>query len=613
MRIQNRISFYAICFIAVLIICIRLIYHPQNVLSYDVFGYYLYLPGLFIYNDPGLHSIEWVQQINNTYNAAPSLYQIAETGAGNWIIRFNCGMALLFAPFFLLGHLAAWISPYPQDGFSAPYQWAIIISGIFYTLIGLIFMRKVLLRFFDDKITAVTLILLFIGSNVFFFSTMGNDVPHVYIFTLLTLLIWLSMKWHEEPKTISAAGIGLVAGLTSISRTTGILVLLIPVFWGIVDVKSIMAKFRVVLRNYGQVLIAVMVFACVLLLQVLYWKIHAGEFIYNAYDDPQSGFNFSNPRFGYVLFGFRKGFFVYSPMMLFAVASLIFTYRYFKEAFLAIVVFTLANIYLIACYSTLVSYGWRAFIELHAPLAIPLGGFISYMMTKSRPWKIFYSGIFGILILINLLKSYQTLIEVIDGSRMTKEYYFKTFFRLFNKPEDKELLLVERSVEIREYFRNPGDYMQKRLAFDGFENVAGDKKMHSDSLFAEEGKYSIRVDSTWPWSPPIRVPYREITAKDHAWIRANADIYFSDPDDAGKIFLVIDFVFSERLYKYKAFNFNDLNIKTISGQWNPISFDYLTPEVRTEDDLLEVYVWYQGKNTIYVDNLTVDVFEKKDN
>ena len=297
MRIQNRISFYAICFIAFLIICIRLIYHPQNVLSYDVFGYYLYLPGLFIYSDPGLHSIDWVQQINNAYNAAPSLYQITETGAGNWIIRFNCGMAVMFAPFFLLGHLAAWMSPYPQDGFSAPYQWAIIISGIFYTLIGLIFMRKVLLRFFDDKVTAVTLILLFIGSNVFFFSTMGNDVPHVYIFTLITLLIWLSIKWHEEPKAISAAGIGLVAGLTSISRTTGILALLIPIFWGIVDLKSITAKLRVVLQNYWQVMVAVMVFACVLLLQVLYWKFNAGEFENTSQDEFEKHWNYLREKF----------------------------------------------------------------------------------------------------------------------------------------------------------------------------------------------------------------------------------------------------------------------------------------------------------------------------
>jgi hypothetical protein len=47
------------------------------------------------------------------------------------------------------------------------------------------------------------------------------------------------------------------------------------------------------------------------------------------------------------------------------------------------------------------------------------------------------------------------------------------------------------------------------------------------------------------------------------------------------------------------------------GQWNRITMDYITPEVRAGRDNLSVYAWYQGKEPVYVDDLQVEVFEKK--
>ena len=174
MRTRNRLSFGVLVFIVLVFSTIRLTHHPTQIISYDVFGYYLYLPSLVIHHDPGLHDISWVNEINEKYPASPSLYQISQTDEGNWAIRFNTGMAFLYAPFFLCGHLYALISSYPADGFSPPYEWALIFSGLFYTLLGVWFMRKLLLELFSDKVTAITLFLLFIGSNLFFLFYLGK-------------------------------------------------------------------------------------------------------------------------------------------------------------------------------------------------------------------------------------------------------------------------------------------------------------------------------------------------------------------------------------------------------------------------------------------------------
>jgi hypothetical protein len=611
MKIKNKISFGVLIFILLVFITLRFSFHPTRILSYDVFGYYLYLPSLVIHHDPGLHDISWVNQVNEQYPASPSLYQISKTSGGNWVIRFYSGMAFLYAPFFLAGHLYALASSYPADGFSPPYQWAIIISGICYTLLGVWLMRKLLLEFFSDKVTAFTLFLLFIGSNLFFFSTIGNDAPHVYIFTLVTALIYLTHRWHCSPKPITAAGIGLLIGLISICRASGFLTVLIPLLWGIDDFSSFKEKIRLLIRNYRHVLILIAAAAVAVLPQILYWKVNTGEFIYNAYDDPQSGFDFRNPRFIYVLFGFRKGFYLYSTMMIFATIGLIQLFKYNRKILLAILLFFLANVYLIACYSSLVSYGWRAFIEVHAILAIPLGYFVFSVVKNGRMLKYAVLFLLFLFTVLNLFKTYQNAMGVIDGSRMTKEYYLATFFKIRTTPADRELLLVDRSEESKEYFSAEDKYQKKNLAVMDYEDLNGKNQNNLEDSIIYQGKFSFKLDSVNIWSPALRMPYKDITSKDHAWIKASVYIYPTDMDDLNKVLLVADFKHKDKIYKYRAFKFQDFNIDAKPGQWNRLSFDYLTPEVRTTDDILEVYIWYRGKSPCYVDDLTVDAFEKK--
>jgi hypothetical protein len=611
MKITNRVSFGVVVFIAIVFTTVRLNYYPTRILSYDVFGYYLYLPSLIIHHDPGLHDIGWINEINEKYPASPSLYQISQTSEGNWAIRFNTGMAFLYAPFFLCGHLFALFSPYPADGFSLPYQWALIISGIFYTLLGVWFMRKLLLELFSDQVAAITLFLLFIGSSLFFFSTFGNDAPHVYIFTLVTILIYLTILWHRSPKAITAAGIGLLAGLISMCRASGFLVILIPLFWGIGDLPSLKEKIRLIARNYKHVVIVVVCTIIAFLPQILYWKVNTGHFIYNAYDDPQSGFNFSNPRFGYVLFGFRKGFYLYSLMMIFATIGFIQLYRSNRSIFLPALLFFLANVYLIASYSSLVSYGWRAFIEVHAILAIPLGYFTNSILQYRKIPKYSLLILLFAFTIINLTQAYKIANGVIDGSRMTKDYYLATFFKMESSPADRELLLVDRTEETREYFSDEDKYQKRNFTVMDFDNMSRDDDPYVEDSIVFRGKYSYRLDSLNLWSPALKVPYKDITSEDHAWIRLGVQIYPTDANELNSIRLVTDFCYKGKVYKYRAFTFNDFGLRVMPGQWNLLTYDYLTPEVRTADDTLEVYIWNLGKSTSFIDDLTVDVFEKK--
>lgn len=608
----NKYSLLTAAVIMAVIITLRLSAPPKNILSYDVFGYYLYLPATFIYHDPALKDIGWVEQMNTKYNGAPSLYQLGKVSDTNYVIRFNAGIAVMYSPFFFLGHLAARILPFEADGFSKPYQWAIILGGLFYTLAGVWFLRKALLPLFSDLVTAITLGVIFLVSNVFFFSVWGNDAPHIYIFTLYALILYLTVKWYAEPKGLYAILLGLALGTAVITRPSEVFILLVPALWGVWGLKSVRDKLVLIWQRKRDVILIVLFTALAVAPQLIYWKYATGEWIFNSYDDPQSGFNFSSPRFSYVLFGFRKGFYVYSPVMIFATIGFYQLFRQKRKLFLPFLLFFLANVYLIASYSSLVSYGWRAFVQLHAVLAIPMACFVEDTLRQKKAVLLVALHMAALLLLLNVLKSYQTMRGIIDGSRMTRAYYFDSFFTVDPKKTDKSLLLADRSEESRELLTNEDRFARRVVCSYDFESITAGNSAYYDSSFSHSGKQSYRLGPDNIYSPAFEMPFKEITRSYYGWIRATVWIYKTGDPSLNESLLVVHFNYDHRPYKYRAVSYKNMHMPFQPGQWNRITIDYMTPEVRTPDDPLKVYVWYRGQGDVYIDDFTVEVFEPRE-
>jgi len=108
----------------------------EREISWDVLGYYLYLPATFIYHQPLLRDIEWLKKVNQEKDLTGTLYMVSANGEGQPIYFFLMGMALFYLPFFFIGHVSALMLGFPPDGFSLPYQYALVIGGIIYTIIS---------------------------------------------------------------------------------------------------------------------------------------------------------------------------------------------------------------------------------------------------------------------------------------------------------------------------------------------------------------------------------------------------------------------------------------------------------------------------------------------
>src|SRR5438105_13622972 len=109
------------------------------------------------------------------------------------------GMAILYSPGFFAGHLFAYFFQYPMDWFSIPYQYEVLGWSIIFLLTGIYYLRRILLHFFNDRISAFVLLLLFSGTNFFIQAThWGILLVHSYLFTLFAVMLWHTIQWHQE-------------------------------------------------------------------------------------------------------------------------------------------------------------------------------------------------------------------------------------------------------------------------------------------------------------------------------------------------------------------------------------------------------------------------------
>src|ERR1041385_7991387 len=120
-------------------------------ISYDVQNYYCYLPAIFIYHDIYL---KYYDQDSTHYK---SQIEPLKAPNGNNHIKMTCGVAVYYSPFFFIAHAYSLIAGVP-DGYSAPYKMWLIFGGAFYCCVALFFLRKILLRYFSDRVTALTLL-----------------------------------------------------------------------------------------------------------------------------------------------------------------------------------------------------------------------------------------------------------------------------------------------------------------------------------------------------------------------------------------------------------------------------------------------------------------------
>ncbi|MEM6805622.1 MAG: hypothetical protein AAF696_29765, partial [Bacteroidota bacterium] len=446
MKQRNYISLGILILLAYLFIRIGSFYPryenqaTEATLSWDVFGYYLYLPSYFIYDDLG--GLGFIDEVFETYHPAADFHAAIKQPNGNYVMKYPMGMSVIYSPFFFLGHLYALSTDYPADGFSHPYQLAIWLGCILYALLGLTILRKVLLRYLSDLSTALTLLIIGIGTNYLNYVSFDGAMSHNALFTIFASILYLSILWHEKPDIKKAIGIGLLAGLAALTRPTEIIILLIPILWGVSDKASLEKKISLLWQYKFHVLALGAAVAFIGSWQLIYWKSLSGSFLYYSYEDQGFTWLWGHHIFD-GLFSYRKGWFIYTPVMILAILGFIPLFKANQKLFWPILIFSLLNLYIIYAWDIWWyggSFGARPVIQSYSLLALPLAFLLEYIIQAKKRVLQIMTAIFVILCIdLNAIMTWQAHTDagIWDAEYMTKVYYWKIFANTHPTKADK--------------------------------------------------------------------------------------------------------------------------------------------------------------------------------
>ncbi|MBK9257512.1 MAG: hypothetical protein IPM42_18780 [Saprospiraceae bacterium] len=363
----------------------------EAVISWDVSGYYWYLPATFIYKD--LATMESAPMILEKYNPTPDFQQAYKGENGNFIFKYSSGLSLSMTPAFFTAHLLAESFGYAKDGFSRPYQLALWIWGLTISLIGLWILKNLLLIRFSDTASGLTLISIALGSNFFEYASITNAMTHNYLFFLYTLLILFTIRFYKTPGHLYAILIGLICGLMTLIRPTELISIIIPIFWGISLTKSsLIERFSFLWKKKSFLFFSVISFVLIAGIQLIYWKYVSGQWLVYSYQD--QGFSWLKPHLIDGLFSARAGWLIYSPIMIISLVGFYYLKKH-TEYLWVMIVFSIIFIYITFAWDIWWyggSLGQRALIQLYPVLAFPMAAF--YEKFNRKPKYLIFISIF---------------------------------------------------------------------------------------------------------------------------------------------------------------------------------------------------------------------------
>jgi hypothetical protein len=437
---RRYVSLIVCAIIAIVLLLYRVSYsdingggRPLKVTEWDAFGYYAYLPAIFIYHD--VKQLDWLREVDKKYAVTGGNgWQAQRLDNGNYTFKYLGGVAIMQMPWFFIGHFIALHSHYPPDGFSPPYQYALGFGVIVYCIVAIFLLRKILLEYFADSTTGITLLLLCLATNFVEYAAIDNGQSHAYIFPLYVLVLYTTIKWHRQPKALWALLTGYIIGLATISRPTEAIMLFIPLLWNTHSKEAAAHKWRMVKQYRNHLTVAAAAGLAGILPQLIYWKITTGSFIY----DVGSKWEFLNPHFR-VLFGWEKGWFIYTPVTVFFIVGMFFIKQFpFRKSVLW---FCFLNIYIIIAWHDWRyggSYSTRALVQSYPVFALPLAALVEKVSEKKWRYAFYLLGIY--LLFVNLFQVTQYSSTILHYDDMNRRYYGRIYLNAHPTPLDMSLL-----------------------------------------------------------------------------------------------------------------------------------------------------------------------------
>lgn|GEM_PF-4347529 len=326
--------------------------------------------------------------------------------------------------------------------------WALYLFNLFCGLLSFYLLSKLLLRHYSIKVSLISLSLLLLASNLLIY--LYGVIGHQEVFLLLLVSYILSLYLKQQLSKWELLMGSFSFGLASLMQPALFFLIVIPLF----NLKRNNKSLRVILKDWIYYTIPF------IFLVMGYASFH--YFIIDSLGEQliEQSYFFLDPKFYRGLLEYRKGWLIYSPIMIFALVGLIVSLlknRYKNEfgwdlllflLFYSFVVFSWWNWW----YSD--SFGQKVMIPIYGLMLLGIAFLVEAFLQIRNNILGFWIVVFScFLVLLNVHQSIKYKEGIISGDGMTERLFWASFgadqrLSIFSclerKPSYKKALNSER-------------------------------------------------------------------------------------------------------------------------------------------------------------------------
>jgi hypothetical protein len=291
-------------------------------LQSDGFYYFAYLRSLAFDHDV---------DFTNDYRMlglGDKTYLFKPTKTGHAESAWTIGPAIVWSPFFAIGHVVATRLhakglDVSTDGTSFPYRQAVCVASLFYGLLGCWFAYRLTRFFFPSSLAAPAVALTVGGSFMVWYLVKEPSMTHATSLASVAGFTWMWAATQERRTLRSWALLGLLAGFMALIRWQNLLFAILP---GL-DALRLLARSRRAgnHRELRETLAGSVAFlACAVvgfLPQMLAWQAIYGSLIARSPVGPQ--IRWTDPHLVDILWSARNGLFSTTPILYLGAIGLI--------------------------------------------------------------------------------------------------------------------------------------------------------------------------------------------------------------------------------------------------------------------------------------------------
>src|SRR6185503_13206652 len=289
------------------------------------------------------------------------------TDTGRRINFGTIGCAILWAPFYAVGDLAARLSGAPADGFSKPYVAAVAYGSAVYGFLAIVLAVLAARRLGANAFTAALAV--WLGTPLLFYMYVAPPFSHACSAFGVALFTWTWLRVRERWTMRGAFALGAAGALMAMIREQDVFFALgaaldfgltqVDVAWNAAHARRVLAAAAAGCAGF----------------LVVFTPQAASYIVVNGHLGPHASvghkMNWAAPHALQVLFSPEHGFFIWTPLAFIAIAGICFPQR--KSVAICLLLMVALQVYVggsVESWTVAGAFGQRRFIALTTALIL---------------------------------------------------------------------------------------------------------------------------------------------------------------------------------------------------------------------------------------------------